>query len=110
MGLFGAFRRKKKDKYALNKKQLERFDGTPLQYAVERVDGVERVLGKNGGIAVLDDVIVVMCEAKEVFRCRLEGATVAELLSGNGVEISGIDDYSGEKRYVVAHYLYYRKV
>ena len=99
MGLFGAFRRKKKDKYALNKKQLERFDGKPLQYAVERVDGVERVLGKNGGIAVLDDVIVVMCEAKEVFRCRLEGATVAELLSGNGVEISGIDDYSGEKKY-----------
>ncbi len=109
MGLFN-FKKKKKDKYALSRKELERFDGKPIQYAVERVDGVERVLGKNGGIAVLDDVIVVMCEAKEVFRCRLEGATVAELLSGNGVEISGLDDYTEEKRYVVAHYLYYRKV
>lgn len=106
MGLFG---RKKKDKYALSKKELQRFNGKPLQYAVERVDGMERVLGKNGGIAVLDDVIVVMCEAHEVFRCRIEGATVAELLSGNGVEISGIDDESGEKRYVIAHYSYYRK-
>ncbi len=100
---------KKKDKYALSKKELARFDGKPLQYAVERVDGVERILGKNGGIAVLNDVIVVMCEAHEVFRCRIEGSVVAELLSGNGVEISGTDDYSGEKRYVVAHYSYYRK-
>ncbi len=100
---------KKKDKYALSKKELARFDGKPLQYAVERVDGVERILGKNGGIAVLNDVIVVMCEAHEVFRCRIEGSVVAELLSGNGVEISGTDDYSGEKRYVIAHYSYYRK-
>lgn len=106
MGLFG---KKKKDKYALSKKELARFNGKPLQYAVERVDGVERVIGKNGGIAVLSDVIVVMCEAHEVFRCRIEGATVAELLSGNGVEISGIDDETGEKRYVIAHYSYYRK-
>lgn len=106
MVLFG---KKKKDKYALSKKELQRFNGKPLQYAVERVDGVEKVLGKNGGIAVLSDVIVVMCEAHEVFRCRIEGATVAELLSGNGVEISGIDDESGEKRYVTAHYSYYRK-
>lgn len=60
MGLFG---KKKKDKYALTKKELARFNGKPLQYAVERVDGIERVLGKNGGIIVLDDVIVVMCEA-----------------------------------------------
>ena len=81
-----------------------------FKYAVERVNGVEQVLGKDGGIIVLDNVIVVMCEAHEVFRCRIKGATVAELLSGNGVEISGIDDETGEKRYIVAHYSYYRKV
>ena len=105
MGLF-----KKKDKYALSRKELERFNGKNIQYAVERVDGIEQNLGKSGGIIILDDVIVVMCEAHEVFRCRIKGATVAELMSGNGVEISGIDDYTGEKRYVVAHYSYYRKV
>lgn len=105
MGLFG----KKKNKYTLSKKELARFDGKPLQYAIERVDGMEHVLGKDGGIAILDNVIVVMCEAHEVFRCRIKDSTVAELLSGNGVEISGIDDYTGQKRYVVAHYSYYRK-
>lgn len=105
MGLF-----KKKDKYALSRKELERFNGKAIQYAVERVDGVEQNLGKSGGIIILDDVIVVMCEAHEVFRCKIKGATVAELMSGNGVEISGIDDNTGEKRYVVAHYSYYRKV
>lgn len=105
MGLF-----KKKDKYAPTRKELERFNGKAIQYAIERVDGVEQMLGKDGGIIVLDDVIVVMCEAHEVFRCKIKGATVAELLSGNGVEISGFDAYTGEKRYTVAHYSYYRKV
>lgn len=105
MGLFG-----KKNKYQPTRKDLEKFNGKSVQYVVERVNGVEQVLGKDGGIIVLDDVIVLMCEAHEVFRCRIKGATVAELLSGNGVEISGIDDETGEKRYTVAHYSYYRKV
>lgn len=105
MGLFG-----KKDKHAPSKKQLERFNGKNIIYAVERVDGQEIMLGKEGGIIVLNDVIVVMCESHEVFRCKIKGATIAELLSGNGVEISGFDAYTGEKRYVVTHYSYYRNV
>ncbi len=104
MGIF-----KKKKSYTLSKKELQRFSGKPIQYAVERVDGVERVLGKDGGIVVLDDAIVVMCEAHEVFRCLIKDSVVAELMSGNGVEISGYDEYTGQKRYVVAHYSYYRK-
>lgn len=105
MGLF----KRKKDKFALSAKELRRFDGKPIQYAVERIDGIEQVLGKNGGIIVLSDVIVVMCEAHEVFRCRIKGASVAELMSGNGIEISGVDDYTEKVRSVTAHYSYYRK-
>ncbi len=104
MGLF-----KKKDMYALSQKDLAKFNGKAIQYAVERIDWQEKVLGKNGGIIILGDVIVVMCEAHEVFRCRIKDATMGELLSGNGVEIVGFDDYTGEKRYVTAHYSYYRK-
>ncbi len=104
MGLF-----KKKDKYALSQKDLAKFNGKSIQYAVERINGQEKVLGKNGGIIILGDVIVVMCEAHEVFRCRIKDATMGELLSGNGVEIVGYDDYTGEKRFVTAHYSYYRK-
>ncbi len=89
--------------------EIARFDGKALQYAVERIDGQEQVLGKSGGIVILKDAIVVQCEAKEVFRCKLEGAEIAELLSGNGCEIKGYDAYTGEKRFVTAHYSYYRK-
>ncbi len=99
----------KKDKYALTKKQLAKFNGKGIVYAVERINGQEKVLGKDGGVIVLDDVIVVMCEAHEVFRCKIKGASVAELLSGNGVEIIGFDAYTNEKRFVTAHYSYYRK-
>ena len=80
MGLF-----KKKDKYALYRKELMRFSGKSLQYAVERIDGQEKDLGKNGGIIVLDDVIVVMCEAKVVFSCQIKDSPVAARLCGNGV-------------------------
>lgn len=104
MGLF-----RKRSRYSLSKKELNRFDGKSIQYAVERADGIERILGKNGGIVILPDVIVVMCEAHEVFRCRIKGSTVAELMSGNGVEITGIDDNTEERRTVIAHYVYYRK-
>lgn len=107
MGLFGG--KKKKDKYALTKKDLLKFDGKDIQYAVERINGTEKVLGKNGGIILLADVIVVMCEAHEVFRCRLKDASIGELMSGNGVEIRGYDDQTGEWREVTAHYSYYRK-
>lgn len=104
MGLFS----KKKGKLP-ERDILDRVDGKPLTYAVERIDGEEKVLGKNGGIVVLDNAIVIMCEAHEVFRCALEGASVAELLSGNGCEIIGCDTVTGQKRYVTAHYSYYRK-
>ncbi len=103
MGLF------KKKKKAPSYDEIARFDGKALQYAIERIDGNEKVLGKSGGIIILNDAIVVQCEAKEVFRCRLEGAEIAELLSGNGCEIRGTDAYTGEKRFVVGHYSYYRK-
>lgn len=105
----GLFTKKKKDKYGINKKELARINGKPVAYAVERENGMEKVLGKDGGIIVLSDAIVVMCQAHEVFRCRIDGASVAELLSGNGVEIAGIDDETGEKRHIIAHYSYYRK-
>lgn len=104
MGLFS----KKKAKIP-DRDILDRIDGKPLTYAVERINGEEKVLGKDGGIVVLDNAIVIMCQAHEVFRCPLEGASVAELLSGNGCEIIGIDTNTKEKRYVTAHYSYYRK-
>ncbi len=42
MGLFS----RKKKQVTPTYKELERFDGKPLQYAVERIDGQEKVLGK----------------------------------------------------------------
>lgn len=104
MGLFSKKKQKSPDKAI-----LERIDGKPLAYAVERINGEEKVIGKAGGIVVLDNAVVIMCEAHEVFRCPIEGAFVAELLSGNGCEITGVDSQTGIKRYVTAHYSYYRK-
>ncbi|MBR3289595.1 MAG: hypothetical protein IKI63_02325 [Clostridia bacterium] len=45
-----------------------------------------------------------MCNAKEVFRCSIEGATCAELMSLGGVVISGVSAATGEPDTVVAYY------
>ena len=107
MGIFGKSGKNKPSRK--ERRELERYNGMAIKYAVEQINGREKVLGENGGIIILDDVIVVMCEAHEVFRCRIKGASVGELMSGNGVSITGIDDNTGERRSVTAHYSYYRK-
>lgn len=104
MGLF------KKDKNLSSKKDIQRFHNKRIKYAVERNSDGELVLGRNGGISILDDEIVVLCEAHEVFRCKSDGAVMAELMSLDGVMIKGIDSITGEKRHIVAYYEYYRKI
>ena len=83
--------------------QLEALHGKRLSYVVERHDGEELVLGRNGGISVSDDQLVIVCNGSEVFRCQLEGCIAAELMSRNGVDIKAADS-SGAARHVVAYY------
>lgn len=93
---------KKKD--STSAKELEKYHGKVISYAVERKNGEEINLGKKGGISVLLDEIVVLCDGHEVFRCKKSGAVVCGLMSGNGCDIKGVDSVSGEKRHVICFY------
>ena len=96
----GFFRKKPK---GTPRAQLEALHGKRLSYAVERHGGAELVLGRNGGISVSADELVIVCNGSEVFRCRLEGCIAAELMSRNGVDIKACDS-EGRQRHVVAYY------
>jgi len=103
----GLFSRRREN--AAQSDLIGRLHGKRIRYAARRTTDesgtpVEIILGKTGAINTLGGDIVVMCNAKEVFRCAIEGATCAELMSLGGVVISGVNAATGEPDTVVAYY------
>lgn len=96
----GLFKREKKTKL----KDVVEFNGKRISYAVEILDGEERVLGKNGGIAVNGDCVILLLEASEVFRCEIKNVKIGTLMSGNGADISGLDINQNRQRHIIAYF------
>ena len=88
----------------------EKFNNLILESVTERVDNEELLIGKSGSISIKDKTFIVCCEGKVVFHGNAEEITVSELMSRNGIIISGYDDERGVERTVVAHFSYYRKL
>lgn len=84
--------------------------GQHIKYVTEKKDDVEEVIGRSGGLNIRDDVFIVYASAKVVFRCNLDDLQIWELLSRDGVVLTGPDlEHDGQVRTVIAHYVYYRK-
>ncbi len=115
----GWFTRRKKEDSA-DIRTIERLDGRELKYVTLRgVDEgggpVETVLGKTGRINALHEDIVIVCDGTEVFRCDKESAKCGELMSLDGVVVTGVNRCArhaavpvNETVTVVAYYKYYR--
>lgn len=96
----GFFKREKKTKL----KDIVEFHGKRVSYAVEILDGKEKVLGRNGGISVNGDCVALLLEAKEVFRCSVKNIKMGTLMSGNGADITGFDENENRQRHIIAYY------
>ena len=110
MGLFG----KKKNDPNSKKFRWEMarsVEGQHIKYVTEKKDGeVDEVIGRNGGLNIRDDEFIVYASTKVLFRCKVDDLQIWELLSKDGVVLTGPDIESGGKeRTVVAYYVYYRK-
>lgn len=96
----GIFKREKKTKL----KDIVEFHGQRISYAVEILNGEEKVIGKNGGISVNGDCVTLLLEAKEVFRCEVKNIKMGTLMSGNGADITGFDVNENRQRHIIAYY------
>ena len=110
MGLFG----KKKSDPSSKKFRWEMalsVEGQHIKYVTEKKDGeVDEVIGRNGGLNIRGDEFIVYASAKVLFRCKIDDLQIWELLSKDGVVITGPDiENEGRVRTVVAYYVYYRK-
>ena len=110
MGLFSIFSKKKDP----NSKQY-RWDmarqmaNHHIRYVTEKINGVDEVIGKNGGLNIREDEMLVFASSDVIFRCKIEQMEAWELLSKDGVVITAPDlEHDGKERTIIVFYVYYR--
>ena len=110
MGIFNIFtKRKDPDSKQYRREMAERICGQHIKYVTERIDDVETVIGKNGGLNIRDDEFIVFASADIIMRCKIEEMQAWELMSHDGVVITAPDlEHGGVERTIIVHYVYYR--
>ncbi len=84
--------------------------GQHIRYVTEKKDNVDEVIGRSGGINIRDDELLLYASADVLFRAKIEELQIWELLSKDGVVLTGPDlEHGGKVRTVIAYYVYYRK-
>lgn len=86
------------------------INGQHIRYVTEKKNEVDEVIGRNGGINLRDDELILYASSDVVFRAKVEQLQIWELLSKDGVVLTGADlEHGGEVRTVIAYYVYYRR-
>ena len=111
MGLFKKLTKSKNpDSKKYKREMAMAVAGQHIKYVTEKRNGVDEVIGRNGGLNIRDDEFIVYASADVVFRCPIDQLDIWELLSRDGVVLTGPDlEHGGEVRTVIAFYVYYRQ-
>lgn len=106
-----SFRKKKENTPAYRREMAQRLNGKHLKYVTERLPDGESVIGRSGALIVRDGELLVYASADVVFRCEVQKLQMSELLSMEGVILTGEDAaHENRLRTVIAYYTYYRNV
>jgi len=85
------------------------LDKRHVKYVTERIDDTDIIIGRDGGINVRDGELMVLSSLDIVFRAKVTELKASELLSLEGVILTGPDlEHGGKERTVIAYYKYYR--
>ena len=107
MGLFK--RKEKTDSIKYRREMAQRIVGHHIKYVTERKNDVDEVIGRDGAMALRDDELIVFASHDILFRTDVATLNASELLSKDGVIISGPDKACGGKmRPIIVYYVYYR--
>ncbi len=110
MSFFSRLFKAKPGSKAYRVMMAEKFNNLIIESVTERVDNQEILVGRAGSISIKDKSFIICCEGKVVFHGNTEEIDVSELMSKNGIIVAGFDEEKGERRTVVAHFSYYRKL
>lgn len=85
------------------------IDGKLISYAVRRDPSGELIIGKDGRICAATDMLELrFADGSVPFACPLSTMEYGDLMSRNGVLITGDDTVTGKRVTVVGYYKYYR--
>ena len=80
-----------------------------IRYVTEKINDVDEVIGREGGLNIRDDELLVFASADVLLRCKIEQMQAWELLSKDGVVITAPDlEHGGVERTIIVYYVYYR--
>lgn len=111
--MFKLFKRltKPRNENSLRFKQemAERINGRHIRYVTERENYSDTVIGHDGCIAVRNGELILLSDGVVKFRVNVAEMSASELMSLEGVILSGPDlEHNGIYRTVIAYYKYYR--
>jgi len=116
MGLIGTIvkrmtKSKNPDSKKFRREMAEAISGQHIKYVTERIDNVELVIGRNGSLNIRNDEFIVHTPDEGIlFRCNIDELRASELLSKDGVVLTGPDlEHECKERSIIAFYVYYRK-
>ena len=84
------------------KEMAKKLDKRAIKYCSERTENMgETIIGKNGMINLRDGELILLSSDQVVFRARIEELKASELMSLEGVILSGKDlEHGGTERTV----------
>lgn len=107
MGLFS--RKKDPDSKKYRWEMARLMSQHHIRYVTEKIDGVDEVIGRDGGLNVRDDEMIVFSSGDVLLRCKVEQMQAWELLSKDGVVITAPDlEHDSRERTIIVYYVYYR--
>ena len=113
MGLSDFFKKMTKSKDPNSKRSrrdmAEMVCGKHIRYVSEKQNDVDTVIGREGGFNIREGDLLVYASAKVVFRAEIDNLQIWELLSKDGVVLTGYDKETQRERTIIAYYVYYRK-
>ena len=111
MGLFNKLTKSKKpDSKKFRREMALSVNGRHIRYVTEKRDNVDEVIGREGHLNIKEDELIVYASSDTVFRAKIDELQIWELLSKDGVVLTGADlEHGGVERTVIAYYVYYRK-
>lgn len=102
-------RKKKEDSVAFRREMAAKIAGKHIKYVTERINNEDSVIGRQGSLCIRNGEMIVFASADILFRTPVDELTASELMSLDGVILTGPDlEHGGEVRTVIAYYLYYR--
>lgn len=110
MGLFDRFRKKDPNSKKFRREMALSLNGRHIRYVTEKRNDVEEVIGRDGNLNIHEGDMLVYASSDVIFRCPVDDLQMWELLSKEGVVLTGPDkEHGGEVRTIIAFYVYYRK-